>query len=247
MSGVENPIGDAPAGPPGVLYRDQRLCAMDKPPGMLVHFSKLSTDREFLVDRVREHFGCRVYPLHRLDRATSGVMLFAFDRETAAAIGRQFQDRQVTKIYHAVARGYTEQHETIDYPLSAKGRSEPRPAVTRYRRLATVELPIPVGRYATGRYSLVEVQPQTGRTHQIRRHFKHVFHPLIGDTTYGEGRHNRLFRERFGCRRLLLHATSLAFRHPETGRSLRIAAPPCPDMDRVVRMLFGNRFMEAPT
>jgi tRNA pseudouridine65 synthase len=174
---------------------------------------------------LRDQLGQRVWPLHRLDRATSGVLLFALDAETAALVGRQIMAREFDKRYLAVVRGYVESDGLIDHPLSTEGDRPARPALTRYRRLATMELPVPVGRYPVARYSLVEVCPLTGRTHQIRRHFKHLFHPLIGDTTYGEGRHNRLFRQRFGCHRLLLHAVQLALTHPRSGEHLDLRAP----------------------
>jgi tRNA pseudouridine65 synthase len=133
------------------------------------------------------------------------------------------------KGYLAVVRGYLGTPEApcgiIDYPLEDAQGLPPRPAVTHYRSLAWVDLPHAVGRYPTSRYSLVAVQPQTGRIHQIRRHFHHIFHPILGDTTHGEGRHNRLFREHYGCERLLLHAASLAFDHPFGGAPLRLEAP----------------------
>jgi tRNA pseudouridine65 synthase len=208
-----------------IVYRDDWLCAIDKPCGLLVHKSSRGTDQVFAMQRLRDQLGQRVWPLHRLDRATSGVLLFALDAETAAMAGRQIMAREFQKRYLAVVRGHVDPHGVIDHPLSAQGGRPPRAALTRYRRLATMELPVPIGRYPVARYSLVEVCPLTGRTHQIRRHFKHLFHPLIGDTTYGEGRHNRLFRERFGCHRLLLHAVGLELDHPRSGKRLDIRAP----------------------
>ncbi len=174
---------------------------------------------------LRNQLGQRVWPLHRLDRATSGVLLLALDAETAALVGRQIMARELKKRYLAVVRGFVEPDGVIDYPLSAEGNRPPRAALTQYRRLATLELPVPIGRYPVARYSLVEVRPLTGRTHQIRRHFKHLFHPLIGDTTYGEGRHNRLFRQRLSCHRLLLHAVQLELEHPRSGAWLDLKAP----------------------
>lgn len=174
---------------------------------------------------LRDQLGRKVWPLHRLDRATSGVLLFALDADTAAAVGRQIMARAVDKRYLAVARGFTPDSGRIDYPLSTGDRRDDQAACTDYERLATLELPIPIGRYPSARYSLLSVWPRTGRTHQIRRHFKHIFHPLIGDTTYGEGRHNRLFRIQFGCHRLLLHAMDLGLEHPWRSELLRLHAP----------------------
>jgi tRNA pseudouridine65 synthase len=142
-----------------------------------------------------------------------------------AALGKQFMARSTRKVYLAVARGWVDEQGTIDHALDAPGQPAPKSALTHYRRLATVELPIAVGRYATQRYCLVEACPETGRYRQIRRHFKHAFHHLVGDTSHGEGRHNRLFRERYDVHRLLLHAWRLAFEHPLDGRRLELVAP----------------------
>ena len=190
----------------------------------MVHKSPRGDDRQFIMQLLRDQLGQKVWPVHRLDRATSGVLLFALDADSAAAIGRQIMARTVVKRYLAVVRGFTESSGRIDHPLSTGDRRQDQPARTDYERLATLELPIPIGRYPSARYSLLSVWPRTGRTHQIRRHFKHIFHPLIGDTTYGEGRHNRLFRMEFGCHRLLLHAIDLLLQHPVSGENLQLHA-----------------------
>lgn len=224
-----------------VLYQDRWLCAIDKPCGLLVHKSSRGDDRVFALQRLRDQLGCRVWPLHRLDRATSGVLLFALDADTAAAVGHQFMARSIAKRYLAVTRGHTDTEGRIDKALATGDQRDDQPARTDYTRLATLELPIAVGRYASARYSLVAVFPKTGRTHQIRRHFKHIFHPLIGDTTYGEGRHNRLFRTHFGCHRLLLHAAELELHHPWTNQRLRIRAPLHGVFARIEALFAGNR------
>lgn len=208
-----------------VLYRDEHFIAIDKPPGMLVHRSWISDGTEYALQRLRDQIGRRVYPVHRLDRPTSGTLIFGLNSAAARDLCALFEAREVTKHYLAVTRGYTDETGTIDYALREEPDKPAQSAVTHYRRLATVELPIPVSRYATARYSLVEAEPQTGRLHQIRKHFAHIFHPLIGDTTHGEGRHNRLFREQFGIGRLLLFAHRLSFRHPYSGEDTSIAAP----------------------
>lgn len=209
-----------------LLYRDEVLVAVTKPPGLLVHRTSLDRHAEdFLLQRLRRLLGQRVYTVHRLDRPTSGVMVFALDLDTARALSACFEQRQVQKSYLAVVRGYTDPSGHIDYPLREHAEAPLREAITDYQCLAQVELPIAMGRYASSRYSLLRVLPRTGRYHQIRRHFHHIFHPLIGDTTHGEGRHNRLFREQFGIQRLLLHAHSLGFEHPVEGRHLVIWAP----------------------
>jgi len=212
---------------PTILYRDAALVAVDKPPGLLVHRTALDSEaRDFLLQRLRRLLGQRVYTVHRLDRPTSGVVVFGLSPGHARVLSASFEQRRVEKRYLAVVRGYTEPTGRIDYALSDEPHQPLREALTDYQSLARVELPVAVGRYSTSRYSLLAVTPRSGRYHQIRRHFHHIRHPLIGDTTHGEGRHNRLFRERFGVHRLLLHAVSLGFPHPASGRWITVAAPP---------------------
>lgn len=212
--------------PLALLFRDAHFVAVDKPAGLQVHRSRISRESEqFLLQRLRDQIGRRVYTIHRLDRPTSGVILFGLSSEAARAMCGAFERREVDKHYLAVVRGYTAAEGHIDYPLQEEPGKPLQEAVTDYRTLATVELPIAVGRYPTTRYSLVAIRPLTGRSRQIRKHFHHISHPLIGDTSHGEGRHNRLFRERFGIHRLLLHARKLAFRHPFSGQAVEISAP----------------------
>ncbi len=209
-----------------ILYRDDWLVAVDKPAGLLVHRTELARAETFALQLVRDQIRRRVYAVHRLDRPTSGLLLFALTADTAVSMSQLFERRRISKRYLALVRGWLEREGIVDYSLADRPDRPPRPAVTRYRTLAKVDLPFAVGRYPTSRYSLVEAAPETGRFHQIRRHFHHIHHPLIGDTTHGEGRHNRFFRETFGVGRLLLHARALAFRHPVTGENLCIQAPP---------------------
>jgi len=218
-----------------ILYRDEHLVAVNKPAGLLVHRSDLDRhETRFALQLVRDSLGRHVYPAHRLDRPTSGVLLFALSPGDAEVLGRAFAEGSVAKKYLAVVRGVPPDSGVIDYPLtvvedrsvSSPGRGkEPRPAVTEFRRLASVEVPIALGRYPSARYSLVTATPRTGRRHQLRRHFAHLRHPIIGDTTYGESRHNRLFRDEFHCHRLLLHGAELSFRHPASGDWMTISAP----------------------
>lgn len=214
------------AGVPGfnILFLDAHYVAIDKPPRMLVHRSRLAAGEGAVLQGVRDQLGSWVYPIHRLDRPTAGVLIFGRHPEAAARLAALFRARAVAKDYLAVVRGYTQPEAVIDYPLKdVQGRE--RVAVTRYRRLATVELPVAVSRYPTSRYSLVHVLPETGRRHQIRRHFHHISHPVIGDTTFGEGRHNRLFRDHYGAGELLLVARRLSFEHPFIGAWCEIVAP----------------------
>jgi tRNA pseudouridine65 synthase len=214
-----------------LLYRDDHLAAVDKPPGLLVHRTRLAADEDdALLQRLRDTLGRRVYAVHRLDRPTSGVVVYGLTPEAARRLSLLFETRRMDKRYLAVVRGWLGTPQgpggVIDYPLADAPDLPARPALTHYRSLARVELPHAVGRYPTSRYSLLELRPRTGRTHQIRRHLHHIFHPIVGDTTHGEGRHNRLFREHYACERLLLHARSLGFIHPFGGASLRVEAPP---------------------
>ncbi len=210
-----------------VLYQDHRYVAVHKPASLLVHRSRLSADQTFLLQTVRNQLGRRVYPVHRLDRATSGVIVFGLDPAAAARLHSAFEQQRVDKIYHAVVRGWPPSAGVIRHALRDKDTgSTQQTAVTCFRELARVELPFAVDRYSTSRYALVEAQPKTGRRHQIRRHFKHIGHPLIGDTSYGKGTHNRFFRDHFGIQRLLLLARALTFVHPFSGRTLRIEAAP---------------------
>ncbi|MRR54418.1 MAG: pseudouridylate synthase [Deltaproteobacteria bacterium] len=231
-----------------ILYRDDHFVAVNKPAGLLVHRSDLDRhETEFALQLVRNQLGCHVYPVHRLDRPTSGVLLFALSPEAARRSGEAFDTDTVRKTYLAVVRGVTEAEARIDYPLlelperyetkSSAAQSDAKEALTNFRRLALVELPLPLGKFPTVRYSLLEVRPGSGRRHQIRRHLKHVFHPIIGDTTYGEGRHNRLFRNEFGCSRMLLHAVELAFPDPWSGATVTINAPLDQEFSSVIRQL----------
>ncbi len=218
-----------------LLYRDEYIAAFNKPAGLLVHRSWIDRhETRFAMQMARDMLGRKVYPAHRLDKPTSGVLLFALSPEYAAILTEAFSRGELSKRYLAVTRGIPPESGTIDHPLleeqdrrdpyRQEGK-DPQEAVTTFRRLASVELPFSVGRYPTSRYSLVEAIPLTGRRHQIRRHFKHIFHPIVGDVNYGEGRHNRFFREELGCHRLLLHAAELTFPHPAGGEQVTVTAP----------------------
>jgi len=218
-----------------ILYRDAYLVVINKPSGLLVHKSPIDRrEKRFVLQMLRNQIGVYVYPVHRLDKPTSGVLLFALDKEIAGHMSVSFRTHAVQKEYVAVVRGYVEKKALIDYPLKqmldtkAEKRmgitKEAQEARTEYERLGTVELPYAVSRYPVARYSLVKLLPQTGRKHQLRRHMKHIFHPIVGDTKHGRGEHNRLFREKFNVHRLLLHANSIAFTHPVSGKKMKIEA-----------------------
>ncbi len=198
-----------------ILYRDDHYVVIHKPANLLMHRSPISRDQVFVLQTLRDQIGQRVYPVHRLDRATSGVLVFGLSSEAARRLVEQFEARTVSKEYWALARGWVDDSGSIDHPVTDEdGNKQPRNAVTHYRCLQRVELPVMVDRYPTSRYSLVSVEPETGRRQQIRKHFKHISHHLIGDTTHGNGKHNRFFRETFAIHRLMLISRRLGFRHP---------------------------------
>lgn len=238
-----------------ILYRDDSLIAIDKPSGLLVHRSQIDKhETRFAVQLLRDQIGQRVYPLHRLDKPTSGVLLFALSETAARRLGELFEHNAVHKTYLAVVRGYTPDTARIDYPLReehdrmtdalADRDKAAQSAITDYQRLARLQLAVSDGRHPTSRYSLLAVTPRTGRKHQIRRHMKHIFHPIIGDTTHGDGRHNRIFREHLHSQRLLLTAFELRFTHPDSGAALRIRAPLDAEFRRITE-LFGWDSMTA--
>lgn len=210
-----------------LVYQDPWLLGVYKPSGLLIHRNARFPDAEAAVQQARDLAGQRVYPVHRLDRAAAGLLLFALDAETARGLEQQFRAQTVDKRYLAVVRGWSDGQGEIDRPLRDEDRRGPaRAARTEYQRLATVELPTPVGRYATARYSLLEVRPKTGRWHQIRRHLNGIDHPIIGDTAHGDRAHNRVFDRQLGRRRLLLVARALGCIHPATRRPLHLAVDP---------------------
>ncbi|MFN3904388.1 pseudouridine synthase, partial [Rehaibacterium terrae] len=193
-------------------------------------------ETEFAADALRAQFGGPIHLVHRLDRATSGCLLVAFDRDAASALGKAVMSREMGKDYLAVCRGWPEPpHGLIDHPLDGgPGKPDKRPAVTAYRTLATGELPLPCAGFPTARFSLLLCSPQTGRFRQIRRHLKHLRHPLVGDTSHGDGQRNRMFRSELGVHRMLLHAWRLRFTHPFTGEGIVAHAPLDADFHRVL-------------
>ncbi len=222
-----------------ILFQDDFLAAINKPNGLLVHRTRISEETKlFAMQELRNQLGRRVYPLHRLDRGTSGVLLFALDREATQPLGKLFEEGNVDKSYLAVVRGYVPEAGLIDYALKEEKHKPAQEARTRYRRLAVTELPIPVGRYQTARYSLVEANPLTGRMHQIRKHFAHICHYVIGDKRHGDWRHNQMFAQELACPYMLLHSRSLAFVHPFSGQPVTITAP-LPEPWHLIVQKFG--------
>lgn len=219
-----------------IIYRDEHLLAINKPSGLLVHRSEIDRhETQFAVQLVRDQIGQHVFPVHRLDKPTSGILLFALNAGCAKSLGDIFARHALTKTYLAVVRGIAPDYGIIDHPLaeeldqySDKKAQQNKPvqtAITKFQRLADIELPVAIDKYPTSRFSLVECTPRTGRKHQLRRHLKHINHPIIGDAKHGKGRHNRFFQDEFSCGRLLLAATQLEFIHPIHCEKITIVAP----------------------
>ena len=210
-----------------ILYADADIVVANKPSGLLVHRG-WDDDDDVALFRVRDAVGAHVHVVHRLDRATSGVLLFARHRDAAATLCGDFEAGRVDKRYLALVRGQPPQAGVIDHPVPKKEAGERVPAVTRFRLIA---------RSPIDRCSLVEALPETGRLHQIRRHMKHLSHPLIGDVNYGSGALNRHYRATYQLHRLALHAHYLAFAHPTTRLPIVIHAPLPDDLGLPLQLL----------
>jgi len=219
-----------------ILYQDDYLVAIQKPAGLLVHKSPIDKhETRYAMKILRNQIGQWVYPVHRLDKPTSGLLLFALSKEAAAIMSAQFEQHSIEKTYLAVVRGFTPEQGLIDYPLKEiagfkdqqylADEKDAKNAETSYRQIHTYELPFSDGRFPTSRYSLIELNPKTGRKHQLRRHLKHISHPIVGDVKYGKGEHNRLFREHLDCPRLMLASTELRFKHPTSQQMMTITCP----------------------
>jgi tRNA pseudouridine65 synthase len=228
-----------------VLFRDEHLVAVHKPAGLLVHRSEIDRhETRFAVQLVRDQIGQHVYPVHRLDKPTSGILVMALNNAVARDMTERFTSREVVKTYQALARGFVAPTGTVDHPLGRidddyvdASATDKQPAITHFRCLNTYQMPVLIERYAESRFSHVEIWPETGRQHQIRRHFKHLSHPLIGDVRYGRGAYNRYFREHFGAQRLMLTCTQLQFVHPVTDVTICIDCPPDASFAQVITLM----------
>jgi len=232
--------GSAFSGPLPVLYQDEVFVAVAKPAGMFVHRTEMDRRvRVVVMQTVRDQLKRPVYLVHRLDRPTSGIVLLALSSEAASLVSRLFRDRQVTKSYLAFVRGHAAETGRIDRSLTSPAvvRTAPLEAVTEYQTEQQFEIPLQSDRFPTTRCSLVRAIPRTGRYHQIRRHLNGINHPVIGDTSHGDSRQNRFFRENFGTTRLMLHAAKIGFRHPMTGKMIEVSCPMPPDMTEPLRQI----------
>lgn len=218
-----------------IIFRDEHFIAINKPSGLLVHRSAIDKhETRFAMQMLRDQISQHVFPVHRLDKPTSGVLVFALNTDVAAKMGLIFSEHKLKKTYLAIVRGVAPENCLLNYPLieeldkyTDKHARDPLPksAITGFFRLADIELPYQIDKYPSSRYSLVKCLPQTGRKHQIRRHLKHLNHPIIGDAKHGKGNHNRFFSTHFNAGRLLLAATEMQFIHPITNASITMTAP----------------------
>lgn len=207
-----------------IIFEDDYFVAINKPNGILVHRTKISEDVVFVLQLLRKQLGYRIFPVHRLDRPTSGVLIFGKNPDAASRLSELLRSRNIEKKYLAVVRGYVPESLIIDSPLRHPDREELQEAKTEFWKLAQSECPFAISRYPSSRYSLVRIQLHTGRRHQIRRHFAHLRHPVIGDKRYGDCKHNKYFREILDLSTLLLHASDTSFIHPFTNMECVIRA-----------------------
>ncbi|MEN5195391.1 pseudouridine synthase [Sphingobacterium faecium] len=220
-----------------ILYQDEDIIAINKPHGLLVHRSSIARDAsEFALQLLRDQIGQPVYPAHRLDRKTAGILLFSLNKETDKELQQLFQNQLVDKRYIAVLRGHAPEEMLIDYPLK-KDNGVMQEAQTNFKTIAKAELPFPSGKFPTSRYSLVEANPTTGRMHQLRKHFAHIFHPIIGDRPHGCNKQNKFWKENFEMDTMMLHASEITFKHPKTQNIITIQAGLQPEFQRVLTLL----------
>lgn len=220
-----------------IVYQDDHIIAINKPHGLLVHRSSIANDaKEFALQLLRDQVGRHVSPVHRLDRKTGGLLLFAFEKDVEIALHQQFQNTLVKKKYLAVLRGHSPDQQDIDYPL-AKENGTIQEAFTSFVTLERAELAIPFGKHETSRYSLVEATPTTGRMHQLRRHFAHIFYPIIGDRKHGCNKQNKFFKENWDMTTMLLHASELEFSHPVSGDLIKLTAETGTEFNRMKELM----------
>lgn len=220
-----------------IIYQDEYLVAINKPHGLLVHRTRLANDAdEFALQLLRDQLERRVFPNHRIDRKTGGVLLFALNEDIHRTMQKAFADKLINKKYLAIVRGFTEDEGVIDYPLK-KENGILQEAITQYKTLDRVELDIPFGKHQSSRYALLEINPLTGRYHQIRKHLDHIHHPIIGDRPHGCNKQNKLFKEKFHLMTMMLHAKELSFKHPISKEPIIISANIQDEFKRMIKLM----------
>ncbi len=222
-----------------ILFEDDYLIAVNKPNGLLVHASSIARDAsEFALQILRNQLGYYVHPVHRLDRKTSGILLFAKDKALLPAMQELLQQSNTVKKYLALVRGFFPEHLVVDYALT-NDQNKTQDALTVFHLLQCFEIPLPFQGFQTSRYSLIEAFPKTGRYHQIRKHCKHVFHPILCDRPHGCNKQNKLFLEEFQCQNMFLHASMITFYHPITSQKVCIESP-LPQFFQEMLLNFSN-------
>ena len=220
-----------------IIYQDEHLAVINKPHGLLVHQSPIARDaEEFALQLLRDQIGQNVWPAHRLDRKTGGLLLFSLSKEANALAQQLFRENLIQKKYLAIVRGHTPDEMEIDYPLK-KENGVIQEAFTFFKTLQKAEIDIALGKHPTSRYSLVEAEPQTGRMHQLRKHFAHIHHPIIGDRPHGCNKQNKLFKETWEMDTMLLHASDLEFLHPFSKEKIHLKAQLHSEFIRVMKLL----------
>lgn len=223
-----------------ILFQDEHLVIINKPHGLLVHRSRIATNTDvYALQILRDQIGMKVFPVHRLDRKTSGVLVFALSNEVNSLMQQQFATNQVEKTYTAILRGFAPEQGTIDYALT-NDSGKTQDAITKFKTLKTTEIPVAHGKFSSSRYCLVEIKPETGRFHQIRKHFAHLRHPIIGDRPHGCNKQNKLFKEKWNMITMMLHANEITFKHPTSGQKIHIHADFQPEFQRTLTFLKFN-------
>ncbi len=226
-----------------ILFQNKHLVAINKPHGLLVHRTRLAKEaKEFALQLVRDAIKQKVYPVHRLDRKTSGVLIFAKSEQAHKDLQQLFANRKVEKTYLAIVRGYTPSQGQIEYALTEAGKTQE--AITNYLTQQHFEIDLPFGPFQTSRYSLVQLMPQTGRYHQLRKHMAHILHPIVGDRPHGCNKQNKLWKETFNMTTMMLHAQSISFTYP-TGNLLSIQAPFSNEFKRVLSIMSDKALSKA--
>jgi tRNA pseudouridine65 synthase len=207
-----------------IIFRDDDIIAINKPHGLLVHRSRMAAEANtFALQLLRDQIDQHVYPVHRLDRKTSGVLLFALNKSVLSAMNLKFSTHEIDKTYLAIVRGYFPENIVVDHPLT-NDSGKTQESITHFKLLKTTELPLPFGMHSTSRYSLIEARPKTGRMHQIRKHCNHLRHPIIGDRPHGCNKQNKFFNEHWNMNTMMLHASELSFDHPTKNKKITITA-----------------------
>lgn len=221
-----------------IIYQDEYLVAINKPHGLIVHPSPIARDaKESAMQLLRDQLGQYVYPIHRIDRKTCGVLVFALSKEVQKLMNEQFQEGLIQKRYLAIVRGFVKDKGIIDYELT-NDQGKKQKAISKYTCIQKTSFNLPFNGHETSRYSLVELSPITGRHHQLRKHMAHIFHPIIGDRPHGCNKQNRLFKEKFKLTRMMLHAQEMTFIHPIKQEELSISARISDEFDRIFKLLF---------